>query len=207
MGRRRCDDDEEPTGVAAILLAVVAIFSGIALCLWSVFQIVLNATEDRPIARTASLLVLVGGIGVGIGFAYQRINASNAKPASAPIERPTIADSPLSQPPPSKPKRVVRNLPSQCGRASAPRGVDPQTWGAYTCQSQTNAGDWSACVARTSYTDKVGQGCPGEERCCPGVANVPGSETAASVSPAAAVDGSQPPVVADDSILVDHAGN
>lgn len=56
---------------------------------------------------------------------------------------------------------------SQCGRGEAPAGHP--NWDEYSCQSQDDFGaGWRAqCLRRAQYSNTKGEGCPGQDRCCP----------------------------------------
>jgi hypothetical protein len=56
---------------------------------------------------------------------------------------------------------------SQCGRGPAPGGVE--NWPAYSCMDRTNYGRGfqSSCLNRSAYSDTSGEGCPGNQLCCP----------------------------------------
>ena len=56
---------------------------------------------------------------------------------------------------------------SLCGSTEAEPSPRPSDWGEYGCLPQEATRSWGACLARREYTTHRGQGCPGEERCCP----------------------------------------
>lgn len=58
-----------------------------------------------------------------------------------------------------------------CGAAgSEPIGVSSQDWKQYRCTMRfevDGASAWRTCLNRKDYTSQRGEGCPGQERCCP----------------------------------------
>ncbi|MCP4604406.1 MAG: hypothetical protein GY847_28435 [Proteobacteria bacterium] len=69
------------------------------------------------------------------------------------------------------PKEEVVSLPStDCGHpAHKPVSVQSITqWQKYKCLSKYSAGSrWDSCLRRPDYSPFRGDGCPGEQRCCP----------------------------------------
>jgi hypothetical protein len=56
---------------------------------------------------------------------------------------------------------------SACGASSSrPPAIEPTTWAAYRCLSVTPSAA-TACLLRPAYSQARGEGCPGDQLCCP----------------------------------------
>jgi hypothetical protein len=72
--------------------------------------------------------------------------------------------------PPAKSTETYNYSPTHCGKT----GFEPSRlllngqWTDYRCKAEyLSGGSWTGCLDRIAYTDAVGYGCPGNQKCCP----------------------------------------
>ena len=68
------------------------------------------------------------------------------------------------------------NRDTMCGyEKNQPAGVQIiGNWTDYKCMDKKTAGaKWKSCLQRSKYSNTSGEGCPGEDLCCPSLAYIP----------------------------------